>query len=205
MCTNQVDCQHYHHKPLSCLQVDPTELRQVANIQQIFIRHCTTRRSSIQLSCNCRAVLIAKGEEHHKRRSGHIATDKSNTLYDKNRIVCFITILCKSLMRCTLFDEPYYLVNLETASLHDTSQQSGLVCHIFDRFYQTLYHTYARGHKTCIDQMVFLFQTCNDLLSFHRYYHCILSFSLFLNDIFLLHEQCLENQQFFKLLFVNPG
>ena len=98
---DQVDWQHYHHKPLSCLQVDPTELRQVANIQQIFIRHCTARRSSIQLSCNCRAVLIAKGEEHHKRRSGHIATDKSNTLYDKNRIVCFITILCKSLMRCT--------------------------------------------------------------------------------------------------------
>ena len=101
MCTNQVDWQHYHHKPLSCLQVDPTELRHVANIQQIFIRHCTARRSSIQLSCNCRAVVIAKGEEHHKRRSGHIATDKSNTLYDKNRIVCFITILCKSLMRCT--------------------------------------------------------------------------------------------------------
>ena len=71
------------------------------NIQKIFIGHCTASRSSIQLSCNCRVVLCVKVEGYHKGRSGFIATDNSNALCNKNRIVLFSTILCKSLMRST--------------------------------------------------------------------------------------------------------
>ena len=57
------------------------------NIQQICIGHCTASCSSIQLSCNRRAVLCVKGEGYHKGGSGFIATNNFNALYNKNRIV----------------------------------------------------------------------------------------------------------------------